>query len=76
MRPNSAPGNVIIGIPVEGYDADIICLQEMDRKHFSAFYKPILDRSGYESSMLMKQYRKLPKDFTAQRACAAEGIVW
>lgn len=37
-----------------GYNADIICLQEVDRKHFNHDFQPLLSYIGYESNYCPK----------------------
>ena len=52
-----------------GYNSDIICLQEVDTKHFNKYFQPLLSSYGYQSSMYAKRHQKIPPDFFA-------GIHW
>ncbi|KAF6038036.1 PDE12 [Bugula neritina] len=48
------------------YKADIICLQELDKKHYDNYYQPVLSRYGYESSILLKKHQKVPPNVVAE----------
>lgn len=54
-----------------GYQADIICVQEMDKRHFLNYYQPFMEDRGYQSSMLMKQQQKIPKCLEELRGCGS-----
>lgn len=46
-----------------GFKPDVMCLQEMDRKHFYDYYQPLMLENGYKSIMLAKRHKKLPQDY-------------
>ena len=39
---------------ITGYNADVVCLQEVDRKVFDSDLKPVMAEHGFEGAMDLK----------------------
>ncbi|XP_067936205.1 2',5'-phosphodiesterase 12-like isoform X2 [Watersipora subatra] len=48
-----------------GYNADVICLQEVDNSQFSNYYQPLFRFHGYSSFLCSKRHYKIPKNWHA-----------
>ena len=44
----------LVGAELKAYDADIVCLQEVDKKAFNAFLSPFMSSCGYTGHFTMK----------------------
>ncbi|XP_051148555.1 carbon catabolite repressor protein 4 homolog 1-like isoform X2 [Andrographis paniculata] len=55
---------------IVGYQADIICLQEVQGNHFEEFFAPELDKHGYQALFKKCTAEMLPENISSNDGCA------
>ena len=59
-----------------GYNSDIICLQEVDRKHLELYFRPMFADFGFQTEGLMKSHQKIPHDWHSEEEANAGYIIY
>lgn len=51
------------------YDADVVCLQEVEANHFSNFFQPELSKAGYSGAFIAKSRAKTMENWGTVDGC-------